>query len=275
MSMIRVYVVTVGLIALLLAACSTSPTGRKQMIWKSDAELAVEASRQFVEMTSSLPLETDRTTIDYIACVANEVVSVLEYPYNEYEWELRVFDGETVNAFAMPGGKIGIFVGILAAAQNQDQLAAVIGHEIAHVTARHVNERASRGSMTDVGIQVAAVLLGGGHSGATYTAYEALNQGAAFGITLPFNRGQESEADIVGLEYMARAGFDPREAVPLWKNMSAQHGGNEPAEFMSTHPSSERRIEQLISEWPKVLPLYNEAIAQGRRADCKAPPPRK
>ncbi len=257
---------------LLLASCATSPTGRSQVIWKSDAELAVEASKQFAEMTASLPLVTDRATIDYIACVANEVVSVLEYPYNEYEWEMRIFDSESVNAFAMPGGKIGIFVGILEAAQNQDQLAAVIGHEIAHVTARHVNERASRGSLTDVGIQVAAVLLGGGHSGATYTAYEALNQGAVLGIMLPFNRGQESEADIVGLEYMARAGFDPRESVPLWKNMSAQKGGNEPAEFMSTHPSSERRIEQLISEWPKVLPLYNEAVEEGRRADCTPPP---
>ena len=110
---------------------------------------------------------------------------------------------------------------------------------------------------------------------ATYTAYQALNQGAQLGIMLPFNRGQESEADIVGLEYMARAGFDPREAVPLWKNMSAQHGGNAPAEFMSTHPSSERRIEQLISTWPEVLPLYNEALEEGRRADCKAPPPPK
>ena len=271
MTMSRLIVAILGA-ALVVASCATSPTGRSQMIWKSDAELAVEASKQFAEMTASLPLVTDRPTIDYIACVANEVVSVLEYPYSEYEWEMRIFDNESVNAFAMPGGKIGIFVGILSAAQNQDQLAAVIGHEIAHVTARHVNERASRGSLTGVGIQVAAVLLGGGHSGATYTAYEALNQGAVLGIMLPFNRGQESEADIVGLEYMARAGFDPREAVPLWKNMSAQHGGNEPAEFMSTHPSSERRIEQLISEWPKVLPLYNEAVEEGRRANCTPPP---
>ncbi len=231
MTMSRLIVAILGA-ALVVASCATSPTGRSQMIWKSDAELAVEASKQFAEMTASLPLVTDRPTIDYIACVANEVVSVLEYPYSEYEWEMRIFDNESVNAFAMPGGKIGIFVGI----------------------------------------QVAAVLLGGGHSGATYTAYEALNQGAVLGIMLPFNRGQESEADIVGLEYMARAGFDPREAVPLWKNMSAQHGGNEPAEFMSTHPSSERRIEQLISEWPKVLPLYNEAVEEGRRANCTPPP---
>ncbi len=273
--MTKSHLVVATLCAVALASCATSPTGRSQMIWKSDAELAVEASKQFAEMTASLPLVTDRATIDYIACVANEVVSVLEYPYSEYEWEMRIFDNESVNAFAMPGGKIGIFVGILAAAQNQDQLAAVIGHEIAHVTARHVNERASRGSLTDVGIQVAAVLLGGGHSGATYTAYEALNQGAVLGIMLPFNRGQESEADVVGLEYMARAGFDPREAVPLWQNMTAQHGGNEPAEFMSTHPSSERRIEQLISEWPNVLPLYNQALEEGRRANCTPPPNRE
>ena len=272
MNTMRTNIFALGLIALTLAACSTSPTGRKQMIWKSDAELAVESAKQFAQMSASMPLVTDRATIDYIACVANKIVNELEYPYSEYEWEMRIFDAEAVNAFAMPGGKIGIFVGILDAAQNQDQLAAVIGHEIAHVTARHVNERASRGSLTDVGIQVAAVVLGGGHSGATYTAYQALNQGAQFGIMLPFNRGQESEADVVGLQYMAKAGFDPREAVPLWKNMAAQHGGNEPAEFMSTHPSSERRIEQLISQWPKALPLYNEAVEAGKRADCTPPP---
>jgi predicted Zn-dependent protease len=267
----RQIAVFLSVAALTVAACSTSPTGRSQMIWKSDAELAAESARQFAEMTASMPLVTDRATIDYIACVANAVVLVLDPPYSEIEWEMRIFDNEAINAFAMPGGKIGIFDGILNAAQNQDQLAAVIGHEIAHVTARHVNERASRGSITDVGIQVAAVILGGGHSGATYTAYEALNHGAALGIMLPFNRGQESEADIVGLEYMARAGFDPRQAVPLWKNMGAQQE-KAPAEFMSTHPSNETRTEQLISEWPKVLPYYNQAIEEGRRADCTPPP---
>jgi len=238
----------------------------------SEADIEVESAQQFAEMKASMPLITDREVIDYIACVANAVVMVLEPPYSDYEWEMAIFEVDSVNAFAMPGGKIGVMQGILKAAQNQHQLAAVIGHEIAHVTAKHANERASRGKLSNVGIQVAAVLLGGGHSGATYTAYEALNQGAAFGIMLPFSRKAESEADIIGLKYMAEAGFDPRQAVPLWQNMMAQHGGKEPAEFTSTHPSGDKRIEDLIGQWQVTLPLYNDALEAGHQPNCIEPP---
>jgi predicted Zn-dependent protease len=240
-------------------------------MWISKAQMEVESATQFAEMKASMPLITDRETIDYIACVANAIVNILEPPFSDLEWEMAIFEVDAVNAFAMPGGKIGVMDGILKAAQNQHQLAAVIGHEIAHVTAEHSNERASRGKISGVGIQVAAVLLGGGNSGATYTAYEALNQGAALGIMLPFSRNQESEADVIGLQYMARAGFDPRQAVPLWQNMEEAAGGNAPAEFMSTHPSSDKRIEDLISEWSETLPLYNEALEQGRQPDCIQP----
>ena len=236
----------------------------------SDSELQAEAAKQFAEMKASMPLTTDHDTIDYIACVANAVVRELEPPHSDLAWEMAIFDNEAVNAFAMPGGKIGVMVGILKAAQNQDQLAAVIGHEIAHVTADHSKERASRGRLSNVGIQVAAVLLGGGHQGATYTAYEALNQGAAFGIMLPFSRKQESEADVIGLQYMAKAGFDPRAAVPLWQNMTDE-AGEARAEFISTHPSSDKRIDALVSQWIAALPLYNEAQQAGRIPNCIPP----
>ncbi len=262
-------ILSLTLAATLVAACSSSPTGRNQMILRSDAELAAESARQFAEMRASIPLETNRATIDYVHCVATAVVAVLEPQYRDLDWDMAIFDSEAVNAFAMPGGKIGVMVGILEAADNQDRLAAVIGHEIAHVTARHSNERASRSPVANVGVQVAAILLGGGHSGATYTAYEALNAGAALGIMLPFNRAQESEADVIGLQFMARAGFDPRESVPLWVNMTEVNEGNAPAEFMSTHPSSEKRIEALISQWPATLPLYNEAQAAGHKPNCQ------
>ena len=236
----------------------------------SQAELEAESAKQFAEMKASMPMITDREKIDYIACVANAVVTVLGPPYSDLQWEMAIFEVDSVNAFAMPGGKIGVMEGILKAAQNQHQLAAVIGHEIAHVTADHSSERASRGKLSGVGIQVAAVLLGGGHRGATYSAYEALNQGAQFGLMLPFSRNQETEADVIGLKYMAMAGFDPRQAVPLWQNMMDE-AGNEPAEFMSTHPSSEKRIDALISQWGEALPLYNEALEQGRDPNCIQP----
>ena len=271
MSGIR-WLLSVVMAATMVSAClTTSPTGRPQMIWTSDEEMEAQAARAFAKMKADIPLVTNRATIDYIACVANAVVNALPMPYSELDWEMAIFDEEAINAFAMPGGKIGVFKGLLKAAQNQDQLAAVIGHEIAHVTARHSAERASRAVTTGVGIQVAAVLLGGGHRGATHTAYQALNAGAQLGLMLPFNRGQESEADVVGLEYMARAGFDPREAVPLWRNMSGANEGQSPPEFLSTHPSSDTRIDQLVGQFGKALALYNEAQAAGRRPSCVGP----
>ena len=254
--------------AVFVAACSTSPTGRSQIIWKSDAELEAQSARAFNQMRASMPLSTDRAKIDFVACVAEAVVSQLEPPYNDFEWELAVFESESVNAFAMPGVKIGVFTGILDVTENQDQLATVIGHEIAHVTARHSNERASRSSVTDVGINVAAIILGGGHRGATYTAQQALSAGAAVGISLPHTRGQESEADISGLRYMAKAGFDPRESVELWKTMNEKNESSLP-EYMSTHPSGETRIEELISHYPVALVEYNKAQEAGKAPNCE------
>ena len=253
---------------LFVASCSTSPTGRSQMIWKSDAELEAQSARAFNQMRAGMPLSTDRRKIDFVHCVAEAVVNVLEPPLSDIEWELTVFDGESVNAFAMPGGKIGVFTGILEVTENQHQLAAVIGHEIAHVTARHSNERASRASLTGYGVNVVAIILGGGHRGATYTAQQALNAGAQMGISLPHTRSQETEADVIGLEYMAKAGFDPRQSVPLWQRMNAA-SDKKPPEFLSTHPSSDTRIENLVSEWQKTLPMYNQAIEEGRVPDCK------
>ena len=262
--------ITAVAVTIVAAGCASSLSEPAEPVWASNAEMEVQAAEQFAEMKASMPLTTDRDTIDYIACVAQAVVSVLEPPYSDLAWEMAIFEVDSVNAFAMPGGKIGVMEGILKAAQNQHQLAAVIGHEIAHVTAEHSTERASRSAVSGIGIQVAAVLLGGGHQGATYTAYEALNQGAAFGIMLPFSRKQESEADVIGLRYMALAGFDPRQAVPLWQNMMGE-AGSEPAELMSTHPSSEKRIDSLISQWGETLPLYNEALSEGRDPNCKKP----
>jgi predicted Zn-dependent protease len=234
----------------------------------SDAELEAESSRQFAMMRAETPLVTDRATIDYVLCVVTAVVDALEPPYNEQNWDLAIFDTQMVNAFAMPGGNIGVHGGILDVATNQDQLATVIGHEIAHVNKRHVSQRASRSGFTDAGVYVAAIVLGQGHGGLTNTAYQSLSYGASLGLLLPYNRGQESEADIIGIEYMAKAGFDPRESAELWKKMSEEHEGKAPPEFLSTHPADAKRIDALVSMYPKTLVLYNEAKAQGRNPGC-------
>ena len=256
----------------LAAATGTMLLAAAPAVADRDAELEAEAAREFARYKATFPLTTDQDIIDYVACVANAVVTSLEPPESEMNWEMAILETNELNAFVMPGGKIVIFEGILRAARDQHQLAAVIGHEIAHVTAEHTKRKLLQGGRgMQVGIQVAAVLLGAGNYGATYTAQEMLNQGAMYGLLLPYKRGQETEADVIGLEYMAKAGFDPRAAVPLWQNMEQEAGGEGPAEFQSTHPSPENRIESLISQWIEVLPLYNQAQEQGRIPDCPTP----
>ncbi|MEX2495714.1 MAG: M48 family metallopeptidase [Woeseia sp.] len=250
-----------------LAACSTSPTGRSQLVLKSDAALAAEGQRQFDMIREQMPLVRERSTIDYVACVANAIVDELDEDAAAMYWELAVIDQPDINAFVLPGGKISVFSGILTVAQTQHQLAAVIGHEVAHVTAKHANERASRASVSNVGIDIAAILLGGGYARQTQAAQQTLRTGAALGIMNPFSRKQETEADVIGLEYMAKAGFDPRESVTLWKNMAEKNESKVP-EFMSTHPSGDTRIESLVSQFPTALAYYNEAKARGKEPNC-------
>ena len=261
------FLIPMTIAAVLLSACSTTSTGRSQLVLKSDAALAQEGARQFAIIREKMPMVQDRATIDYVACVADAIVGVLEGEDAAMYWELAVIDQQDVNAFVLPGGKISEFAGILTVAENQHQLAAVMGHEVAHVTEKHANERASRAAVTYVGVDIASILLGGGYSQQTQAAGQALGTGAMLGILNPFSRMQESEADIVGLEFMAKAGFDPRQSVDLWQNMNAKSKSQIP-EFLSTHPSGETRIEELVAALPTALAYYNEAKSQGKVPDC-------
>lgn len=262
------FLLSLTFLVALLAACAQSPTGRSQLVLKSDAALAAEGQRQFNMIREQMPLVRDRATIDYVACVANAIVDQLEGDDAAMFWELAVIDQPDINAFVLPGGKISVFSGILDVATNQHQLAAVIGHEVAHVTAQHANERASRASVASAGVDIAAILLGGGYARPTYGAQQTLGAGVALGVLNPFSRMQETEADVIGLEYMAKAGFDPRESVTLWKNMAEKNQTKVP-EFMSTHPSGDRRIESLVSQFPKTLVFYNEAKEGGKAPNCQ------
>jgi len=260
-------------IAAMASACSTTPTGRTQLTMMSDAALAQEGTRQMAQIRASAPLVKDGPTIQYVACVADAIVGVLEGDAAAMYWELAIVDQPDVNAFVMPGGKIVVKSGILGVTSNQHQLAAVIGHEVAHVTANHTNERMTRAEVANFGVDVLAAILAGPTTYQNYNRnvgiYGATNTFGTLGIMNPFTRMQESEADDIGLDYMAMAGFDPRESVELWKNMIASEKTAKVPEFLSTHPSGETRIENMVSRLPRALALYNEARAQGRDPNCQ------
>ena len=254
---------------LLVGACATSPLGRDQLILFPDDQVAQMGITAFQELKQRTPQSRDSDVNTYVACVANAITGVLDsgQATGPQQWEVSVFADEQVNAFALPGGKIGVYEGLLSVAANQDQLATVVAHEVAHVLARHSNERISTQYATSTGLELAGVLAGQ-NTAAKQTLFGLLGLGAQVGVLLPFSRKQETEADLLGLELMAKAGFDPEQSVELWRNMAASSDGA-PPEFLSTHPSGETRIRALQQYMPNVLPLAQQARAAGVRPDCR------
>jgi predicted Zn-dependent protease len=179
---------------------------------------------------------------------------------------VAVFEQNSPNAFALPGGKIGVHTGMLRVATNQDQLAAVIAHEVAHVLARHTNERISQEMAMQQGLGLIQAIANP-VSPTGQVMMGLLGVGAQYGVLLPYSRLQESEADMLGLDLMAKAGFDPRESINLWINME-QAGGSEPVEFMSTHPSHATRMQDLRQRIPMALDLSRQARAMGKNPQC-------
>lgn len=252
----------------LIAACVTSPTGRRQLMLFQDSEMDQMGVTAFAEIKTKTKATKDEKTARYVRCVANSITQIVDNTKKSSggAWEVVVFEDDSANAFALPGRKIGVHTGLLKVATNQDQLAAVVGHEVAHVLSGHSNERLSTAYATETGLQVIAALSDSGSQGQSQII-ALLGAGAQVGIILPFSRAQESEADVLGLDLMAKAGFDPRQSIDLWKNM-AKAGGGQPIEFLSTHPSHETRMQTLEGELKRTVPLYEKARAQGRRPSC-------
>ncbi|HEY5622534.1 MAG TPA: M48 family metallopeptidase, partial [Gammaproteobacteria bacterium] len=218
----------------------------------SRSEVERQSRLQWLNMKRSMPRPGDPAIQPFVECISYQIIETLDEPYRSMDWEIIVFDDEATNAFAMPGGKIGVFTGIFRVATTPDALATVIGHEIAHLTEDHVVERARKQLGTDI---VSGIL-----SSATYGyGSDSIRQGTAIFLGLPFDRRQESEADVVGLEYMAEAGFDPRSSLQLWRNMS-QLGNGAPPEWLSTHPSDDRRMADLATSLTPALIAYNESL---------------
>jgi predicted Zn-dependent protease len=247
---------------LLLAGCATSPTGRSQLVLMPESEINQMGLQAFTTIKKETKVDRSTVTNRYVQCVAQAITR--EVGGN---WEVVVFNDSDANAFALPGGKIGVYTGMLKVAENQDQLATVIGHEVAHVLARHSNERISQKFAVEQGLSLINAIANP-QSGTGQTLMGLLGVGAQYGVLMPYSRIQESEADILGLDLMAKAGFDPRESTRLWVNMS-RAGGGQPPEFLSTHPSHSTRISELNAHMPVALQLQSRARQQGKRPDCR------
>ena len=250
------------LAAALAGGCATTPTGRSQLVLMPDSQMDQMGLKAFTNIKEKTPVDSNRTTNQYVQCVGNAITR--EVGGN---WEIVVFQDDAANAFALPGGKIGVNSGLLKVAENQHQLATVIGHEVAHVQAHHSNERVSQKFAVEQGLGLVTAIASP-QSATGQTLMGLLGVGAEYGILLPYSRVQESEADILGLDLMAKAGFDPRESVNLWVNMG-RAGGGQPPEFLSTHPSDSTRISGLKARMPEALNLQSKAVNAGKRPACR------
>ncbi|QSA96235.1 M48 family metallopeptidase [Methylococcus sp. EFPC2] len=248
-----------GLLA--LAGCATSPLGRTQFAVLPDEQMAVMGDQAFVNLKRNQALERDSRTNAYVTCVAEAVVRQVGG-----QWEIAVFQDPSPNAFALPGGKLGVHSGILAVATNQHELATVIAHEIAHVLSRHTNERVSQELALKQGLS-AVQAVADPVSPTGQALMGLLGVGAEYGILMPYNRLQESEADLLGLDLMARAGFDPSQSLALWQNMDKVSGA-QPVEFLSTHPSHATRMQDLQRRIPNATALSRQAQANGLVPRC-------
>lgn len=263
-------VILLCMASLVLAGCATSPTGRNQLTFFGNERMAAMGEQSFAQIKKETPIDTSTADNRFVECVANAITSVpgLDEASDTGQWDVVTFKSDQVNAFALPGGHIGVYSGLLDVARTGDQLAAVIGHEVGHVIADHPNERMSQQYATQGGLTALSAFLGGSGGAGSQAIMSALGVGAQVGILLPFSRAQESEADTIGLELMARAGFDPRAAVQLWQNMSQASDGQKPSEFMSTHPSNEHRIQALQSHMDQALAIYRQT---SNRPSCTHP----
>ena len=246
----------------LLTACATNQLGRSQLILLSDSQIDQMGLQNFEQIKKDKPISHNSQANQLVNCIANAITQQVGG-----HWEVVVFDDKSLNAFALPGKKIGVHTGLIKLVDNQDQLASVIGHEVAHVLAKHSNERVSQNAAVQQGISLTQAVTAP-QSSLGQAAIGLLGTGAQYGIILPFSRLHESEADIIGLELMAKAGFNPQESIKLWQKMAQASNGKNPAEFLSTHPSHSTRIQDLKNHMPKAIKLQNTAHAHGYQPNC-------
>jgi predicted Zn-dependent protease len=252
--------------------CETNPyTGRSQLIMTSvseDVQLGTQAYQQ-VKNDPKMRQSQDPREIEPVRRVAGHIMEAAKRSKygdmaKQFQWEVTVIkDDKTMNAFALPGGKIAVYTGIFPVAKSEAGLAAVLGHEVTHALARHGAERMSEAELTNAALQAVGAAAGasGMNPVLSQGAMAALGAGAQVGVLLPFSRAHESEADYIGILLAADAGYDPRESVSLWQRMEQMSQGGGPSEFLSTHPSNETRIDQLKKWLPEAMGIYQSRQA--------------
>lgn len=251
-------------------ACTTVPlTGRRQLtgVIGSDQVIAMSAGA-YKQVLDSIPLSDNQEQVAMIKRVGGNIKTAVEKYLNDtgngslldgFDWEFNLIDNDsTVNAWAMPGGKVAFYTGILPICKDDLGVAVVMGHEVAHAIAKHGQERMNQTYAKQVGLSLGAIALGQDPSMSQQMVFRAIGVGTDLTL-LKFSRTHESEADELGLTFMAIAGYDPSEAPKFWERMSAGSSGQAPPEFMSTHPSHETRIQRLNDALPKALEYYKES----------------
>ncbi len=243
---------------ILLISCQTAPyTERKRLILISESEEVELGAATYDEIMKEAVLSDDAAAVGQVKEIGARIAEVTEK--SDYSWEFNLIDDdEVINAFCLPGGKVAVYTGIMKITETDAELACVVGHEIAHAIARHGGERMSQLLLVELGGMALEEALKKKTKRTVDLAKVAYGAGAQLLFILPYSRTHESEADYIGLVFMAKAGYDPRAAVDFWKKMQEVYAGQEPPQFLSTHPSSDQRIRD-IEEWlPEVMEYYRE-----------------
>lgn len=254
----RYYILFVCILTLLFSACSTVPyTERRQLILIPEGQETSLGQQAFTQVVQENKISNDPKYNEMLQSVGKRIAQAANRP--DYQWEFVVIDEpNTVNAFALPGGKVAFYTGIMPICQNEEGIAVVMGHEVSHALARHGAERMSQGMLAQLGEQGLSMAVSSQSPMMQGIISKAYGFGVQYGALLPYSRLQESEADHLGIILMSQAGYDPKAAVSFWKRMSQQAKGKKPMEFLSTHPSDEKRIQQ-IKEWlPEAYKYYKK-----------------
>jgi predicted Zn-dependent protease len=249
----------VALVTTILAAavaCATVPvTGRHQLLLLSEGDERQMGLSSYQEVLKKSRLSSDAVATEQVKRVGRRIAEATGR--TDYRWEFNLIEDKQANAFCLPGGKVAVYTGILPITRDDAGLAAVLGHEIAHAIARHGGERVSQGLLVQVGLAATQVALARNDPGTVRQVTALLGAGTTVGLLLPWSRTQESEADHLGLIYMAKAGYDPHAARDLWVRMAeASKGSARPPEFLSTHPAEATRIRQIEAWLPEALQYY-------------------